>query len=61
MIGLIAIARDDRMPSKAQYAIGRKQGCLRILHKVRHLATEGKAVLRFDLTNAYGTASTRRN
>ena len=61
MLGLIAAERDGTKPSELQYAIGSKDGARRIIHKVRNfikhklLHNPDGAVLRFDISNAYGT------
>lgn len=54
ILGSIAITRDDRMPSIAQYAIKINQGCQRIIHRIRHMAEAGKTIVKFDLKNAFG-------
>ena len=57
MLGLIAMERDGTLPSTLQYAIGVKEGARRIIHKVRRFIDQNPdgAVLRFDISNAYGT------
>ena len=42
--------------SMHQFAIGRKNGCEAIVHKVRRAYQEGKAIIRIDVSNAFGTA-----
>lgn len=57
MLGLMAMERDGTLPSHLQYAISVKEGARRIIHKVRNFIDKNPdgAVLRFDISNAYGT------
>jgi hypothetical protein len=55
LAGSIAVSRDDRMPCEAQFAVSVKQGCQRILHKIRRQSQEGKTIVRIDLKNAFGS------
>lgn len=57
LLGTIAAARDKSKPSIHQYAIGYKDGARRVIHKVRKFLKDNPdgAVLRFDISNAYGT------
>ena len=59
LLGTLCSDRDQTKTSTMQYAIGPKDGAKRIIHKVRsYIATKGTtraAVLRFDISNAYGT------
>lgn len=57
MLGLISAERDGTKPSELQYAIGSRDGARRIIHKVRNFIKHNPdgAVLRFDISNAYGT------
>jgi ribonuclease HI len=57
LLGNIAAARDKTKPSIHQYAIGYKDGARRVIHKVRKFLKDNPdgAVLRFDISNAYGT------
>ena len=57
LIGTIALERDGRRLSHHQYALNHKDGHKRIIHKVRNHTQNNpdSAVLRFDITNAYGT------
>jgi ribonuclease HI len=59
MLGVMSMQRDGTTPSELQYAIGTKEGARRIVHKVRHFIKNNPlgAVLRFDISNAYGTLS----
>ena len=61
LLGTLCTAEDDKRPSENQYAIGTKDGAKRIVHKVKDfIQRKGKqhsAVLRFDVSNAYGTMS----
>lgn len=56
MIGLICMARDNTPPSHMQYAIGQKDGHVRIVHKIRQHTERNAdaAIIRVDLSNAYG-------
>lgn len=54
LAGNIAVQRDNRTPSEAQYAIGIKQGCQRIIHKLRAARESGSTIVKFDLKNAFG-------
>lgn len=56
LLGIIMMTRDGVTPSQIQYAIGINDGHKRIVHKIRaHLRRKGSAVLRFDITNAFGS------
>lgn len=54
LMGNIAVQRDSKAPCEAQYAIGVKQGCQRIIHKLRRARESGKTIVKFDLKNAFG-------
>ena len=56
LIGSVCMARDGKLPSHLQFAIGPKNGHQRIVHKVKDFIkrTPNSAILRFDVSNAYG-------
>ena len=54
MMGTISVKRDDRKTCSGQYAIGVQQGCQRIIHKIRKLRRLGKAIIKADISNAFG-------
>ncbi|MDQ7008659.1 MAG: reverse transcriptase domain-containing protein [Acidobacteriota bacterium] len=61
ILGTIALSRDGIKPSREQYAIGRKDGCLTIIHelyadmaRLRVLDPDGEYVyVKFDMSNAF--------
>ena len=59
MLGAVVSVRDGTLPSHSQYAVGIQDGARRIVHKVKEYIRrnhEAGAVVRMDLSNAYGTA-----
>lgn len=57
ILGNICIARDSKLPSHWQYAIGTANGHERIIHKTRHFMQthEDHAVIKIDISNAFGS------
>lgn len=55
LLGSIVIERDGNPPSEMQFAIERKDGHKRIIHKIRRDMENGASVVKIDCTNAYGT------
>jgi len=57
LLGTICTERDGKLPSHHQYAIGSVDGHKRIIHKIRSFieTTPDAAVLKFDISNAYGS------
>jgi len=53
ILGIIATERDARGVHSHQWAINRKHGCHHVIHIMRTAARQGKAVVKFDMTNAY--------
>jgi ribonuclease HI len=68
VIGSIAMNRDDMQTSKRQYAVGKRDGALKIVHEVRHKLNMLRSrdpeaeyvVMKFDVSNAFNTLQ-RRN
>mgnify|MGYP001613478373 FL=1 len=56
LLGTICTKRDGAVPSTFQYALGIKEGHVRILHKVKNLISENQdlEVIRVDVANAFG-------
>lgn len=67
IIGSIALSRDDRQTSKRQYAVGRRDGALKIVHEVRHKLDQLRSgepeaeyvVMKFDVSNAFNSLRRR--
>ena len=61
LMGTIALQRDGIKPSRRQYAVGRKDGCLQIIHEIRDelqklnadIADDQYVVVKFDAQNAF--------
>lgn len=56
IIGLMAIQRDDRKTSAAQYAVNVPNGCQRIIHEILQQLEQDPTLvlLKFDIRNAFG-------
>jgi hypothetical protein len=63
LLGTIALHRDAIKPSRRQFAVGRKDGCLQIVHEIRaeldslnaDVADDQYVVLKFDASNAFNS------
>jgi hypothetical protein len=67
LLGTTGMARDGAKPSKHQYAIGHKHGCLKIIHQVRKKLEELMAehpdedwvAIKIDISNAFNSLMRR--
>lgn len=63
LLGTIALERDNIKPSRQQYAVGRKDGCLQIVHEIRatlerlnaDIADDHYVTAKFDMSNAFNS------